>query len=161
VTGVQTCALPISAGGELTVTWDMKRATQAGLTGKDNWKKYPAQMLSARVVAEGVRAVFPACLSGMYTSEEVQDMPELKPMRTVTPEPQAITHTEPLKSDSAVAALYQSFRDYINSGLLNEEAEKALQAAMDSGDTRIKHLEKMLARAKQIHDEAMTGRAEE
>jgi hypothetical protein len=86
---------------------------------------------------------------------------ELKPMRTVTPEPQAITHTEPLKSDSAVAALYQSFRDYINSGLLNEEAEKALQAAMDSGDTRIKHLEKMLARAKQIHDEAMTGRAEE
>lgn len=60
-------------GGELTVTWTIKRAAQAGLSVKDNWKKYPAQMLSARVVAEGVRAVFPACLSGMYTTEEVQD----------------------------------------------------------------------------------------
>lgn len=30
-------------------------------------------MLSSRVVAEGVRAIFPACLSGMYTTEEVQD----------------------------------------------------------------------------------------
>ena len=39
----------------------------------------------------------------------------------------------------------------------DEEAEKALQAAMDSGDTRVKHLEKMLARAKQIHDEALAG----
>jgi hypothetical protein len=30
-------------------------------------------MLSARVVAEGVRAVFPACLNGVYLAEEVQD----------------------------------------------------------------------------------------
>lgn len=60
-------------GGELEVTWSMERAKQAQLTGKDNWKKYPAQMLSARVIAEGVRAVFPACLDGLYTSEEVAD----------------------------------------------------------------------------------------
>ena len=30
-------------------------------------------MLSARVVAEGVRAVFPACLNGVYLAEEVAD----------------------------------------------------------------------------------------
>lgn len=60
-------------GGTLEIEWTIERAKQAQLTGKDNWKKYPAQMLSSRVVAEGVRAVFPACLSGMYTSEEVQD----------------------------------------------------------------------------------------
>ena len=30
-------------------------------------------MLSARVVAEGVRAVFPACLCGVYLAEEVAD----------------------------------------------------------------------------------------
>ena len=61
------------AGGELVITWTMDRARQAGLAGKDMWKKYPAQMLSARVMAEGVRAVYPACLSGFYTSEEVKD----------------------------------------------------------------------------------------
>lgn len=60
-------------GGTLEVVWTIDRAKQAQLTGKDNWKKYPAQMLSSRVVAEGVRACFPACLSGMYTTEEVQD----------------------------------------------------------------------------------------
>lgn len=60
-------------GGELEVTWTMDRAQKAGLTGKDNWKKYPTEMLSARCVAEGVRAVYPACLNGMYTNEEVAD----------------------------------------------------------------------------------------
>jgi hypothetical protein len=60
-------------GGELEVTWNMERAQKAGLGSKDNWKKFPAQMLAARCVSEGVRALFPACLCGMYTPEEVAD----------------------------------------------------------------------------------------
>ncbi len=60
-------------GGKLVVTWTMDRANKAGLTGKDNWKKYPAQMLSSRVISEGVRAVLPGCMSGFYTSDEVAD----------------------------------------------------------------------------------------
>jgi hypothetical protein len=69
-------------GGELVITWTMERAKKAQLTGKQNWQKYPAQMLSARVIAEGVRAVFPACLSGLYTVDEVRDFDT----RNVTPE---------------------------------------------------------------------------
>jgi hypothetical protein len=74
-------------GGSLTVTWTMERAKRAGLTGKDNWQKYPEAMLSARVIAEGVRAVFPGCLSGMYLGEEVQDFDGYTPPpeRNVTP----------------------------------------------------------------------------
>jgi hypothetical protein len=77
------------------VTWDIPRATKAGYTQKVNsdgspnmWQRIPAQMLSARVIAEGVRAVCPACLSGMYTNEEVADM-DMTPAepRNVTPEP--------------------------------------------------------------------------
>jgi hypothetical protein len=60
-------------GGELDVTWTMARAQAAGLTGKQTWKQYPTQMLSARCVSEGVRALYPACLCGMYTPEEVID----------------------------------------------------------------------------------------
>ena len=60
-------------GGELEVTWNIERAQKAGLGSKDNWKKFPAQMLAARCVSEGVRALFPACLCGMYTPEEVSD----------------------------------------------------------------------------------------
>lgn len=60
-------------GGEVAIEWTIKRAQDAKLTGKDNWVKFPAQMLSARVVAEGVRACFPACLNGFYLVEEQQD----------------------------------------------------------------------------------------
>jgi hypothetical protein len=59
--------------GSLRIDWDLARAKAADLGGKDNWKKYPRQMLRARVISEGVRATFPAVLQGMYTPEEVQD----------------------------------------------------------------------------------------
>jgi hypothetical protein len=69
------------AGGSLRIDWDMARAKAAGLGGKDNWRQYPRQMLRARVISEGVRAVFPAVLNGMYTPEEVQ---EFQPVSRVT-----------------------------------------------------------------------------
>ncbi|WP_295297681.1 hypothetical protein [uncultured Brachyspira sp.] len=60
--------------GELTVSWTMETAQKAGLNlNKDNWKKYPRQMLAARCIAEGIRALYPACLEGLYLVEEVQD----------------------------------------------------------------------------------------
>jgi len=61
------------AGGSLRIDWDMARAKSAGLGTKDNWRQYPRQMLRARVISEGVRAVYPAVLNGMYAPEEVQD----------------------------------------------------------------------------------------
>jgi hypothetical protein len=74
------------AGGSLKVDWDMTRAKAAGLGGKDNWKKYPRQMLRARVISDGVRGVYPAVLQGFYTPEEVQDFAPSAPVAaTATP----------------------------------------------------------------------------
>jgi hypothetical protein len=83
------------AGGTLQVTWTMDRANAAGLTGKQNWKTYPCAMLSARCVAELVRALYPACLNGVYLSEEVQDFDTKphrieKPVIAAEPEPDVI-----------------------------------------------------------------------
>lgn len=64
------------AGGEVTIDWDMNRAKAAGLAGKDNWSKYPRQMLRARCISEGVRTVCPGVTAGLYTPEEIQDAPE-------------------------------------------------------------------------------------
>lgn len=61
------------AGGTLKVRWTIEQATKIGLAGKDNWKNYPRQMLSARVIAEGVRAILPGVILGFYAPEEVQD----------------------------------------------------------------------------------------
>lgn len=55
------------------ITWTIERAAQMGLVNKDNWKKQPMVMLQWRCVAEGVRICYPACLSGVYLVEEVQD----------------------------------------------------------------------------------------
>ena len=74
-------------GGSLTVDWDMPRAKEAGLTGKDNYKKFPRQMLRARVISEGVRAVYPGVLQGMYTPEEVQEFDAPRPVRAAKIEP--------------------------------------------------------------------------
>lgn len=65
-------------GGSLTLSWTIAQAKNAGLTGKDNWKMYARAMLRSRVIAEGVRAVYPAVLGGMYSQEEVQDF-DVKP----------------------------------------------------------------------------------
>jgi hypothetical protein len=52
-------------GGSLTVSWTMERAQKAGLTANPTWQKHPTAMLAARAIAEAVRAVYPACLSGI------------------------------------------------------------------------------------------------
>lgn len=55
-------------------TWNLERARKAGLNiNRESWQKYPRQMLSARCLAEGVRALYPACLDNLYLVEEVQD----------------------------------------------------------------------------------------
>lgn len=61
------------SGGSIEITWDMARAKQAGLGGKDNWRKFPRQMLAARCISEGVKRVYPGVAVGTYTPEEVQD----------------------------------------------------------------------------------------
>lgn len=58
--------------GEVEITWDKARAVKAGLWDKANFKKHPTQMLAARCISEGVRAVNPAAIQGFYAPEEVQ-----------------------------------------------------------------------------------------
>jgi len=60
-------------GGKVRISWDMQRAAKAGLGGKDNWKKFPRQMLRSRTISEGVRTVWPMATSGLYEPGEVTD----------------------------------------------------------------------------------------
>ena len=42
---------------------------------KDNWKKWPRRMLTARAISEGVRLIAPECCFGTYTVEELDATP--------------------------------------------------------------------------------------
>jgi len=68
-------------GGSLELTWTFEQARKIGLTGKDNWRNYPRAMLRARVISEGIRTVYPGCVVGVYTPEEVEDFKDDKPSK--------------------------------------------------------------------------------
>lgn len=55
------------------MTWTFEQATKAGLTGKDNWRKYPDAMLRARCSAYLARAVYPDLAMGMYDPDEADE----------------------------------------------------------------------------------------
>ena len=62
------------AGGSLRVEWTIEMARQAQVFREGSgWTKYPEDMLRARAISRGVRAVYPACILGHYATEEVQD----------------------------------------------------------------------------------------
>ena len=66
------------------IDWDMDRAKQAQIKNQ-MWSKYPRNMLKARVISDGVRTAYPACLGGMYVVEEVQEFEPVRPQ--VSPPP--------------------------------------------------------------------------
>ena len=54
-------------------TFTMDEAKKAGLAGKDNWTKYPSDMLFARAITRGARRFAPGVFGGspVYTPEEM------------------------------------------------------------------------------------------
>ena len=91
---------------------DMKEyvgnGTALGKDGKpkDNWKKWPRRMLTARAVSEGVRLIAPECCFGTYTVEELDATPS-KPQTRVN----TLTLDELVpeaKRDAAVEVLRQT-----------------------------------------------------
>lgn len=81
------------------IDWDMARAKQAQLANP-MWKKYPRQMLRARVISEGVRTAYPGVLGGLYAPEEQIDFEPAasvsRPAVAPSPQPLAVEveHTE-------------------------------------------------------------------
>lgn len=74
---------------------ESRRKIQKPLTEKDNWKNYPRAMLRSRCISEGVRTIYPSATNGLYTPEEIRDMPpaerevpgEVVMMRPTPPQP--------------------------------------------------------------------------
>ncbi len=109
-------------GGALTVTWTLADAKRAGLLSNPNWAKHPRAMLKARAVSEAVRAVYPACLTGVPVEEEAYEitaeqiplrvtgmpaapMPLAAPAEASLPAPQSVA---PHPLDPILAPLDQS-----------------------------------------------------
>lgn len=71
----QECDIDFYEGKEKvgTSSFTMKDAAAAGLTNKDNWKKYPRNMLFARAISNGQKWYAPDVYNGVtvYTPDEM------------------------------------------------------------------------------------------
>ena len=70
---------------EHAVTW--AEIVRADLHAKENYKKYPAQMLRARLISSALRMCYPTATGQLYVPEELSDLEENKPTPTPTPPP--------------------------------------------------------------------------
>jgi len=73
------------SGGSITVEWTIEMAKEAGIYKVGSaWTKFPEDMLRARVISRAVRSIYPACILGQYSSDEVLDF-EPRKERDITP----------------------------------------------------------------------------
>lgn len=63
--------------------YSTKDAAKAGIVNKDSWKNYPMNMLFARALSNGCRWFCPDVVSGYYTTEELDEVVDVKPTKTV------------------------------------------------------------------------------
>lgn len=97
-------------GFTYTATFTLENARQAGLLGKDVWKKYPAAMLLARAVSAVCRAGAADVLAGVsYVPEELGEQPDwveeapVSRLQVVAPEESSASAPAAPEADSAPA----------------------------------------------------------
>jgi hypothetical protein len=96
-------------------TFTIEEAREAGLTGKDNWKKFPAKMLKWRCVSEVGKFLFSDVIGGLYTIEEIN--PNIRVNESGDIMEGEIIHDEPRKDVQPVIDEKDPFGD--------ESSEKA------------------------------------
>lgn len=118
--------------------FDMQEAADAGLTGKDNWKKYKRRMVKARASSFACRDAFPDALAGIMTYDEAADGVELEP-RDVTPQ----KAPESIKKGGADTDI--PIDDF--EAMLSDEEAQQIAAKMGKVEAYIEKNEKYLTEA--------------
>lgn len=141
-------------GGTLELSWTLAQAQAIGIANKDNWKNYPRAMLRARVISEGIRSVFPGCVVGVYTPEEVQDFePKTKHMGNVV-HVESVSESEVLSPVQSLAyalmipgaeeayASYATMEEWLEGfNAMLEKIQKSAKLTEEGKEERIQSLE--------------------
>jgi hypothetical protein len=138
------------AGGVVEIRWTFQMAERAGLTKNPTWRQYPRQMLRARVISEGVRAVFPGVAVGVYTSEEVQDMTISSSSATVVAaEPQLADPVSLVRDAPDLETLKTRFRDAVV--LARKSKDRELEESLNyAKDARKAELEAIVVEPQEV-----------
>lgn len=80
---------PVHAPKGLEIHVTLKELVERGVAKNPTYRTYPRQMLRARVISEGVRAVDPGIVVGIYTPEETSEFEPPPRVVDVTPSREA------------------------------------------------------------------------
>ena len=83
------------------MSFTINEAQGAGLTGKDNWRKYPAAMLRARAITALARSVYPDLALGIYDEDELEPVTMGPAQRWTDPEVQDQPQPQPQPAQRA------------------------------------------------------------
>jgi len=141
-------------GGTLELGWSLAQAKRIGIANKDNWSKYPRAMLRARTISEGIRAVFPGCVVGVYTPEEVQDfqpppkhMGNVERVETVSDAevlepPQSLAYALMIPGAEEAYASYATMEEWLEGfNAMLEKIQKSPKLTEEGKEERIQSLE--------------------
>jgi hypothetical protein len=138
------CEIEFSRPGWANVaeSFTLEQAQRAGLTGKDNWKKYPKDMLYSRALTRGIKRICPEVGAGIYDPDEVgatttpsgeivhAEVIESRPLSAPRPLQMAAGHA----GDAASAAQLSEARKLARK--LGPEAEQEIEEQIEAGLTR-------------------------
>ena len=139
-TGEKVVAEFTHRGQTVSIGHTLKEHMESGVAlGKDNklkenWRKFPRQMLTARCISEGVRLLAPEIVYGIYTPEEVSDFDGGKP--AVESKPEVVNVTPAVPEFSLVDRLEKALEsklneEYVNAYLVSKNAIKEGQSFRD------------------------------
>lgn len=138
-TGEKVVAEFTHRGQTITIGHTLKEHSESGVALgsngklKDNWRKFPRQMLTARCISEGVRLLAPEIVFGIYTPEEVSDFDGGKPA-SVEPKPEVVNVTPVVPEFTLVERLEKVLEPHeaqVNTYLLGKNAIKDGQSFRD------------------------------
>lgn len=158
------CTAILKRGEEkATCIYTLEMAKKAGLTSKDNWVNYPAQMLRWRAIGDALRLIAPDLILGLISTEEAQDMDipfAFDPAAEVTPEQVKITDGDtPITKEQRVAIMQaMTVNGWIFEGQATPDAVKKLGALGYENSAQIpkKDFERVLNAFKEKAPEAVT-----
>jgi hypothetical protein len=124
------------------VEWDLDRARQLGLLGKDQWKKQPKTMLINRATGEICRLVASDALHGMpYAAEELDGYTHGEAVQqkraplsiatlTGTPEPAATADVVDVDTDDEHTSAVRELRDFGDGQGITDDIEALAYEAL-------------------------------
>lgn len=130
----ETATVEVWEDGELlgSATYTIEEARSAGLTGKDNWKHNPKDMLIARATTRAMRWWAPDVMVGVFTADELDDGDALEVLVPTEADPEPIDEAEVVE----VVALDESDHppvtgDFPDDGTpLSDDTARAVRAAI-------------------------------